>query len=274
VLRTSRRRSVASSRYHDVAASQYRGVAISRHGRSSAQRNRAPRDRFAALFNARFHDVRRQLAEHRGRPLREWRRAFFLEARMKPTRTAVLSDPLFRVKRDKFWFKQSYPHFEEGGGSIEQTTHLIGDFVATLGLTDSEKSSQFRGQKVAFTTLEHAMNGLLLDLKIPHETVTWYAHLVTLSDLNARDPQKPVTVVLVDNNGQARKREKERNKKSIKLFQGRSSSKDGQGGDDEMISESDVTLQIHHLEIEGTKLYAIAVHVPRVMDALASGTAK
>src|SRR5207237_3521041 len=51
-------------------------------------------------------DVRSQLAEHRGRPLREWRRAFFLDSKLRPTRRNVLAVPYYRIRTDRPWFVQ------------------------------------------------------------------------------------------------------------------------------------------------------------------------
>ncbi|MBL0197031.1 MAG: hypothetical protein IPQ09_22935 [Myxococcales bacterium] len=91
-------------------------------------------DVHAAYRNYVVHerDVRRQLREHRGRPLREWRRAFFLDAKMRPTRANVLSDPLFRVKRDKHWFVQRYPHVDDEAFAFNED--LIDAFLKTLKL--------------------------------------------------------------------------------------------------------------------------------------------
>jgi hypothetical protein len=124
-------------------------------------------------------DVRRQLVEHRGRPLREWRRAFFLDAKMRPTRSNVLSAPLVRVKSDKHWFVQRYPHADEAADN----TRLVNGFLAGIQLRPG--TDKFADFKVGETTLDLALSGLLLDYKASRETAAWYAHLVTLSNEHA-----------------------------------------------------------------------------------------
>ena len=57
-------------------------------------------------------DVRGQLADHRGKPLR--RRAFFLDSRLRPTRRNVLSVPYYRIRTDRPWFVQEQPHLDPG----------------------------------------------------------------------------------------------------------------------------------------------------------------
>lgn len=220
-------------------------------------------------------DVRRQLKEHRGRPLREWRRAFFLDAKMRPTRTNVLSDPLFRVKRDKHWFVQRYPHVDEA--AITFNEKLLDAFVGTLspGLSDD-----FPGLLVAETTIDHLLSSLLLDFKASRETATWYAHLVGLSDLRADSPNERVVVVFVEKgNGAPRERSPDVNG-ALTLHQGRSSrasaKPDDEGSDKKLIEEGTISLQIHRVLIKDRSprlvVRALALYVPHPQDTIAGGT--
>lgn len=223
-------------------------------------------------------DVRRQLKDHRGRPLREWRRAFFLDAKMRPTRTNVLSDPLFRVKRDKHWFVQRYPHVDEE--AIAFNEKLLDAFVARL---DLQRRKDFRDFNVAETTVDVLLSTLLLDFKAPRETALWYAHLVSLSDLRTESPSARVIVVIVDNGkGAERDRTPDDTHGALTLHQGRSSGaaakQDDQGADKKLMEEGIITLQIHRLLVkakgaeQGRRLRALALYVPRDHDAIAGGT--
>lgn len=219
-------------------------------------------------------DVRRQLADHRGKPLREWRRAFFLDAKMKPTRRNVLSDPLYRVRSDKHWFVQRYPHVDEE--AVEFNERLIDRFFKTLRFAPGD--DHFRGLDVAETTLAHLLSALLLDFKAPRETATWYAHLVSLSDLCADDPTERVVIVRVEKeNHQPRDRTSATADGSIKLHQGRSAkasaAKDDEGSDKKLIGEGTITLQAHRVRIDGSPrvIHALALYFPREHDAIAGG---
>jgi hypothetical protein len=215
-------------------------------------------------------DVRRQLKEHRGRPLREWRRAFFLDAKMRPTRTNVLSDPLFRVNRDKHWFVQRYPHVDDA--TIEFNEKLLDAFEATLKPTE-----KILGMPAATTTLEVLLGSLLLDFKAPRETATWYAHLVSLSAERVDNPAQRVRVIFLGTNQKRRLRSPDA-KDALTLHQGRSSAAKTakEGSDTVIVEEGTITLQIHRLTVKLKEapprdLRALALYVPREHDAIANG---
>jgi hypothetical protein len=221
-------------------------------------------------------DVRRQLKEHRGRPLRDWRRAFFLDAKMRPTRTNVLSDPLFRVKRDKHWFVQRFPHVDEAAVAFNEK--LIDAFVSTLA---PKRDADIFDRRTAETTIDHLLSSLLLDFKAARETATWYAHLVSLSDLRADSPSERVVVVFVEGaNGAPRERSPDSTSGALTLHQGRSSrasaKADDEGSDKKLIEEGTVTLQVHTVLIKGHSprlvVRALALYIPRPQDAIAGGT--
>src|SRR4029453_15634521 len=68
-------------------------------------------------------DMRARLAEHRGRPLREWRRLFYLDQRLAPTRRKVLLSPYFRPRLPGGWFWPTAPHNSPARGG--DNAHLI-----------------------------------------------------------------------------------------------------------------------------------------------------
>jgi hypothetical protein len=55
-------------------------------------------------------DMRGRLAEHSGRPLQEWRRMFYLDERLAPTRRNVLASPWMRASLVDGWFAPRAPH--------------------------------------------------------------------------------------------------------------------------------------------------------------------
>lgn len=208
-------------------------------------------------------DIRSQLAEHRGKPLREWRRAFFLDAKMRPTRRNVLADPYFRVKSDKPWFVQEQPHNDVEAIARNRT------LVAKL-----HKAASFRSEEGFFKHLVAEMDlvSLFRDYLLSYETRAgdlpgWYGQLVILRDVLETAPDAKASLVLMDG---PRKRTVSDNGE-VKLHQGRSSAieVDKYPGDAHMADKSLVTIQIHRLTVttvQGQRfddVPALAVHIPK-----------
>jgi hypothetical protein len=216
-------------------------------------------------------DMRRQLAEHRGRPLREWRRAFLLDARLKPTRSNVLSEPLTKVKADRPWFVQSYPHIEPD--LIAENDGIVERFLERLTFTASEEGSVFRGLPVAETTLDVLLDGLLVDYRTGAESATFYAHLVTLANERNADDKQRVLVVKMQPDGELRARSPEKGTGKLTLQQGKSAGKNGNAGDKAAIEPGVVTLQLHHVRVKESDqiVWALALYSPKTEDAIAQG---
>jgi hypothetical protein len=221
-------------------------------------------------------DVRTQLARHRGRPLREWRRAFFLDAQLKPTRKNVLADPYYRISAEHEWFLQEQPHLDPSG-SARNAKMLL---TLEAGLT-FEADEAFFKHRTATTALGPLFNDVLLAYQVRGGDVAeWYGQLVMLRDILDDNPDAQVLVVQMDA-GQPRSRSVDAKAGAIKLHQGRSSAK-GEGrypGDAKMHDTTFVTLQIHWLHINdvpdlSSPVPSIAVHIHtklRKDDVLAQG---
>lgn len=221
-------------------------------------------------------DIRSQLSQHRGRPLREWRRAFFLEARLKPTRRNVLADPYYRIAADSEWFMQEQPHLDPTAAA--RNAELLRTFEAGLVFEGDEA---FFKHSIATAQLGPLFRDVLLDYQVRGGDVAdWYGQLVTLRDILEDNPEAQVLVIQIDA-GKPRERSVDAKAGTLKLAQGRSSAK-GEGkypGDRAMHDTTLATLQIHWLQIKGapelvTPVPAIAVHIhPRLRkdDVIAQG---
>lgn len=208
-------------------------------------------------------DIRAQLAQHRGRPLREWRRAFFLESRLKPTRKNVLADPYYRISADREWFLQEQPHLDPAASA--RNAELLRRYGDSLVF---EVDEAFFKHRVATADLAPLFRDVLLEYQVRGGDVAkWYGQLVTLRDLLDDDASAKVLVIQIDAGG-TRVRNVDTKVGDIKLHQGRSSSK-SEGkypGDKEMHDATTVTLQIHWLQIADVpelkeRVPAIAVHI-------------
>src|SRR5690606_5196940 len=71
-------------------------------------------------------EMRKSLRRHRGKPLREWRRLFYLDRRLAPTRRNVLRSPYLRPRLRDGWFIPKAPHLspEEGRRNREWVRRL------------------------------------------------------------------------------------------------------------------------------------------------------
>lgn len=85
------------------------------------------------LYVEHEEDIRRQLVEYRGRPLTEWKRAFFLTRSLKPTRDSVLGLDYMRGSFAEQWYVPRAPHESEEG--TQANWRVIESFVAALTLS-------------------------------------------------------------------------------------------------------------------------------------------
>lgn len=222
-------------------------------------------------------DVRTQLAQHRGRPLREWRRAFFLDSQLKPTRRNVLSDPYYRIATDREWFVQERPHLDAAAAA--RNADILRELEAGLALEVDEET--FFKHRFATIALGPLFRDVLLFYQVRGADVAdWYGQLVTLRDILDDTPDAQVLVMQMDA-GRPRARSVEPKTGAIKLHQGRSSAR-GEGrypGDAKMHDTTSVTLQIHWLRISDAPdingpVPSIAVHIHtklRKDDVIAQG---
>jgi len=205
-------------------------------------------------------DIRKQLAAHRGQPLKAWRRAFFLSSDMKPTRRNVLRDPSYRVTADKPWFLQRHAHVV-GDAARAQNAKLIGDVEKDYKFAPAD--GYFK-HTIAETSLADFYKKTLVPYAVDGDDLgNWYGQLLTLSDLIDKDPD--ARVVLVRMNGE---RERKLDKGGIALQQGASSAKVKDGaypGDAKIVDASAVTVQLHWINVKDggpRNVPAIALHIP------------
>jgi len=207
-------------------------------------------------------DIRKQLSAHRGRPLREWRRAFFLDSQMRPTRKNVLSDPYYKISKDRVWFTQRYPQDADAA----KNAALLRPFESTGRFTTRDG---FFNHTVAESSLKKLYEDLLVNFDVRGLDVpAWYGQLVTIGDILDEDPGAKVFLVRMEGAKQTlRSRSEDESSREITLHQGRSSAKEREGkypGDKEMRSNELVTIQIHSINVEGGPqgLAALAIHIP------------
>ena len=96
-------------------------------------------------------DIRKQLKDYsnNGKPLSEWKRAFFIADFLNPTRKNVLKDPYTKGKLSDSWFTPKIPNGSKESDS--QNRQIVDKFVASLSLsTDKSHHEWTSDQKHAF----------------------------------------------------------------------------------------------------------------------------
>lgn len=217
--------------------------------------------------------VRQQLRAFRGRPLAEWKRAFFMEGALRPTRNSILSDPYYRVRQRQDWFFQLSPHDDV---VREPNRELVERLLARLDLEPFWDDGR---HLVAHMPLSQLQGDLLVPARVVgHHDIRWmYAARVWLDALLEHDPGLGATVVVMDAgrpNEAARVRRRGASNGMVKeLPQGRDHADRGTyPGDRAMLDPDRVTVQIHRLRVvedeqpavEG--VYAIALRIPRALS--------
>ncbi len=212
-------------------------------------------------------DIRTQLAAHRGRPLREWRRAFFLNAQLRPTRRNVLSDPLYRVLAREPWFVQKQPHADEVAVAHNRT--LVTSFLTSHAFASAPN---YHSHMICEVPLAEVYRSLLVEYQARENDVPdWFGLLLTLGSIIDRDPEAPCVVVSMFGGG---KRDRSSTKGSINPMQGPSGN---YPGDRLVLDGTVVTVQIHQVDIKGgiKGVPTLAIHVPtklRPDDVMVQGS--
>jgi hypothetical protein len=212
-------------------------------------------------------DLRTQLAAFAGKPLKEWKRQFLLDHRMKPTRTSILSETISKPQLEG-WFRQSWPHADRDAATRNQ--QRINELLRAAGQAGNTFASvDARARHTSATmSLDLVFDKLLIDYELfGPDAINWTGVLIWVSELRKRRPGATCCVVHV-NGGEERSRSEESGTqgKIAQLFEGRRD-KSGEGGDNVLRETDLLTVQVHQLAITREKVVmanapAIAVHFP------------
>lgn len=216
-------------------------------------------------------------AQAAGESLAEWRRRFFLDPSLQPTRHNVIGLHYMRGDYANTWFRQEAPHHSME--AVEDNRALIEGFV---------DSAQFREERWTEAATSHQTHGLarglrladvyerlLVPLRIPNpsESLAFQGMLLQVGSYLEQEPEAECAVYLIRPEVGSRRTLTDSNEIN-QLFQGRSSAgADRYPGDAQFKSEEELSIQIHRvtaLNREGQELFAdlpaVAVWVPAVMS--------
>jgi hypothetical protein len=218
--------------------------------------------------------IRWRLREHKktGSPLSEWRRAFFLDSSLRPTRNSVLQLAYIRGNYADDWYYPKTPHHSQQ--TIIENRQLIDTFLRGLNL---KKHSQGEHLIDVSVSLEKAYEDLLTPYKVPHQkdSTRYFGLLMQIKDYLERLGDENCGVIWIQRaKGQTTHRTLNNSNQIDQLFQGRS--KDGSRISDRDLLKSDgVIIQIHSLNelrdkndaVVAKDVPIIAVWIPPKMSA-------
>lgn len=223
-------------------------------------------------------NIRDQLDRHRrtGRPLSHWKRAFFLDPALRPTRASVIDVGFNRVSLADRWFDPKAPHASLE--AIVENRRIRDEFVAGLHFVPNEgdpRRTQFARHLVDHdVSLGTAYERLLVPLRVtsPADSDRFFALRLQIEDY-LEDHRDALCTVYLMAEGRERGRALTDSGEVDQLFQGADQDRTVYAGDRSLHTPGRLTIQIHNLRVPRTgppvaiDVPAIAVWVPRVMAA-------
>jgi len=227
-------------------------------------------------------DVRRRLLEHRGRPLSEWRRAFFLDSSLRPTRRQVLN---LDYQQDTFsnrWFWPRMPHGSEE--LVDANRQLVRTFIETVEWRDDEGDPRRTPDQIHLVAEQIPLRRTYEDLLIPlrftdeYDSQLFTGVLLQIDGYLQANPEAICSVYQMSK-GSERMRSVNDDEDIPTLFQGANYADDAHRdevypGDERVRSADGLTIQIHTLEVRqknrgpiiASRVPTVAVWVPSSMS--------
>ena len=213
-------------------------------------------------------DMRVRLADHSGRPLIEWRRLFYLDRKLKPTRQNVLSSPYLRPRFTEGWFSPRAPHVSPRDGAHNLTV------VRLLEHLNSDAHKDYPQHHYVVAPLSEIFERILAGLSYLDDQDGLGLCVVNchLTSVLEQDADARCLVYLMD-------RGETRNRTTTKgaipqLFQGRSSAgAQSYPGDRAFFDKNVPTVQVHMLRVNDDQqifedVPAVAIRLPEQRDIL------
>lgn len=226
-------------------------------------------------------NIRTQLIRHRdeGQPLKEWKRAFFLDPSLRPTRQNVLDKEYVRGNYSNKWFTPVAPH--DSTESIAFNQNLVNEFLGQIDLYPEkghEKRTETQHHSYSSRiSLKWAYETLLIQFQYtrPKDSYAFTGALLQIERQLEKYDDATCTVYLISQ-GKPRERSVSEDDEIPQLFQGANPSNTRvYAGDGKIRAASGLTIQIHILNVlnHGTKqviaedVPALALYIPKDMGA-------
>jgi Z1 domain len=218
--------------------------------------------------------IRSLLSEYNitGKPLQDWKRAFFLNPNFRPTRPSVIDLDFRRVDFSDKWFTPEAPH--EPLESIEANRQVVDTFISDLKWEDDighAKRTPPQHHLVSQVLLSEIYQRLLIQIRFarPKDSQNFTGLLLQLKVYQDEYPDEICSVYQMS---KGLPRERTLNTRGVipTLFQGKN--KDIYPGDSAIRASIGVSIQIHILEITDEtgnilkNVPAVAVWIPQNME--------
>jgi hypothetical protein len=206
-----------------------------------------------------------------GRPLADWRRAFFLDRSMSPTRSSVLSLDYMRG-RSKEWVYPRKPYI--GEGVLDYNRSAVRDFISRYAEKfipdrgDERRTDEQRHLVASSISLRDIYRELLVPLLATGDDLLDLLHVRLQIERGLEESPTAKCEVY-----QMRPKTKAASYRGLEkgaiknLLQG-ANARTGYPGDRALRSESNVTLQIHTLELRNESGNVVVRDVPVVAVSL------
>jgi hypothetical protein len=232
-------------------------------------------------------DIRGRLMKHRdrGRPLTEWRRAFFLDTSLRPTRRQVLDLGYRHDTVSDNWFWPKVPHGTDD--LLSENRSIVAEFISNMTWDHDEGDARRTVDQVHLVargvSMRRAYEDLLIRLRLTEEgdSQVFTGLLLQIeSFLEEEEKHNRNTTCNIYrmSKGKERVRSVNEDQEIPTLFQGANYADDAHKdmvypGDDSIRAENGLTIQIHTLRVRQTDrgeeiasdVPAIAVWVPAEM---------
>ena len=196
-------------------------------------------------------DVRERLIAHSktGKSLDEWKRAFFLDKTLKPTRQNVLDIGYFRVNSRGHWYDLKAPH-----DSSEANRVIVQEFLKDLSFKDDKGHPERTTHEIHHegeVSLKKVCEELLLRIRVTRlvDTQKFTGMHLQIAHYLDSHPDALCTVFHMSR-GELRNRSLHKDE-VVRLYQGRN--QDKYLGDKSRKTPGRVTVQIHRLSLEDKK---------------------
>lgn len=239
-------------------------------------------------------DIRTRLAtfDRENKPLHEWKRAFFLDQSLRPTRQSVLDLEYQQGTYSAQWFFPKGPHVLKEATASNLTT--VNDFILTLGFRsdhgDLRRTTQTKHGVAESVPINRVYEELLVRFKAPHprDSQEFTGVLLQVEAYLEAHPTATATVYLMSwepNQPQHRRERSVRESTGGDIttarafFQGANPSQGAAigsiyPGDDAIRDDDNLTIQIHRLRVLDSErkvvlaedTYALAIWVPACME--------
>ena len=201
-------------------------------------------------------DVRERLIAHNqtGKPLNEWKRAFFLDSQLKPTRQSVLDIDYIRVNSSARWYEPKAPH--DSREAIATNRTIVQKFCKKLSFREDEGHLKRTKAQIHHVDTDVQLKDLYEELLVPFrvtrsvDSQKFTGVCLQIGAYLESNPDALCTVFHMGK-GEPRVRSLNDNGEILRLFQGKNPDRGPviYPGDRSKKASGCVTVQIHNLEL-------------------------